>query len=128
MTPLQREQHSVQLVVSGRYPEILNTFSKITILEGEVVVICHLARKLSIVCLKELELNCAARGSPRPTLQWSLKERPVLSKYLVDVVNADQAEFITKTSGSWMEIGGSKIPVLRTVGLAIFIVTGKSND
>jgi len=78
ITPLQEVQTHIQLIVNGESPEIINTFNKITIHEGE-----------------ELRINCVARGSPRPDLEWLLKERPVLSSYLADVTMAN-SDFIEK--------------------------------
>jgi len=78
ITPLQEVQTHIQLIVSGESPEIINTFNKITIHEGE-----------------DLLINCVARGSPRPALEWLVKERPVLSSYLADVTMAN-SDFIEK--------------------------------
>eukprot|EP00092_Neocalanus_flemingeri_P006891 GFUD01007439.1.p1 GENE.GFUD01007439.1~~GFUD01007439.1.p1 ORF type:complete len:1699 (-),score=403.24 GFUD01007439.1:397-5493(-) len=78
ITPLQEVQTHIQLIVSGESPEIINTFNKITIHEGE-----------------ELLINCVARGSPRPALAWLLKDKPVLSSYLADVTMAE-SDFIEK--------------------------------
>ena len=40
------------------------------------------------------ELDCVARGSPVPSLSWMVRDRPVLSSYLVDVtvVDSDRVE------------------------------------
>jgi len=78
ITPLQEVQTHIQLIVNGESPEIINTFNKITIHEGE-----------------DLLINCVARGSPRPALEWLVKERPVLSSYLADVTMAN-SDFIEK--------------------------------
>jgi len=78
ITPLQEVQTHIKLIVSGESPEIINTFNKITIHEGEALLI-----------------NCVARGSPRPSLEWLVKERPVLSSYLADVTMAN-SDFIEK--------------------------------
>ena len=42
------------------------------------------------------ELSCRARGSPQPRLEWRVRDRPVLSSYLVDVTMAN-TEYIEKT-------------------------------
>lgn len=78
ITPLQEVQTHIKLIVNGESPEIINTFNKITIHEGEALLI-----------------NCVARGSPRPALEWLVKERPVLSSYLADVTMAN-SDFIEK--------------------------------
>ena len=41
------------------------------------------------------ELDCRARGSPLPRLEWLVRERPVLSSYLVDTVMANR-DFVEK--------------------------------
>jgi len=80
VNPLQSVNSTIQLIVSGESPEIINNFDKITIHEGET-----------------LELDCRARGSPQPSLEWLVRDRPVLSRYLVDVTSVD-SEFIEKRS------------------------------
>ena len=44
---------------------------------------------------EDLGLECIARGSPQPSLQWLVKEKPVVMKYLVDSQPA-KSEFIEK--------------------------------
>ena len=41
------------------------------------------------------ELDCRARGSPLPRLEWLVRERPVLSSYLVDTIMANR-DFVEK--------------------------------
>ena len=42
------------------------------------------------------ELDCRARGSPVPVVEWKRDSRPVLSSHLVDVTMAD-TEYSEKT-------------------------------
>ena len=76
--PLEETESHLQLIVSGMGPEIMNTFSKTTVYEGG-----------------DLHLECIARGSPQPGLQWLVREKPVLTKYLADITAA-KSEFIEK--------------------------------
>lgn len=75
---LEVEETHLQLIISGMGPHIINDFRKVTVYEGE-----------------DLGLECIARGSPQPSLQWLVKEKPVVMKYLVDSQPA-KSEFIEK--------------------------------
>lgn len=72
ITPLQEVQSKISLIVSGESPEILNAFDKVTLHEGET-----------------LSLSCVARGVPRPSIEWLLKDRPVPNQYLSHVQTAN---------------------------------------
>ena len=75
---LEETETHIQLIISGMGPHIMNDFRKVTVYEGE-----------------DLGLECIARGSPQPSLQWLVKEEPVVKKYLVDTQSA-KSEFIEK--------------------------------
>ena len=75
ITPLQEVESKISLIVSGESPEILNAFDKVAIHEGDT-----------------LNLNCVARGVPRPNIEWLLKDRPVSSQFLFHIETAN-AEF-----------------------------------
>ena len=61
------------------------------------------------------ELDCRARGSPLPQLEWLVRERPVLSSYLVDTVMANR-DFVEKRV---MVRGASKMHEVCTTGTRI---------
>lgn len=72
ITPLQEVQSKISLIVSGESPEILNSFDKVSIHEGDT-----------------LSLSCVARGVPGPSIEWLVKDRPVSSQYLTNIQTAN---------------------------------------
>jgi Immunoglobulin I-set domain len=76
ITPLQEVESKISLIVSGESPEILNAFDKVAIHEGDT-----------------LSLQCVARGVPRPSIEWLLKDRPVAAAHLFHIETAN-AEFM----------------------------------
>ena len=65
VTPLQEVQSRISLIVSGESPEILESFNKVTVHEGDGI-----------------SLSCRARGVPLPSIEWLLKDRPVSAQYI----------------------------------------------
>ena len=61
------------------------------------------------------ELDCRARGSPLPRLEWLVRERPVLSSYLVDTVMANR-DFVEKRV---MVRGAGKMHEVRIIMLEL---------
>ena len=67
--------------------------------------------KCNVDCSNVSELDCRARGSPLPRLEWLVRERPVLSSYLVDTVMANR-DFVEKRV---MVRGASKMHEVSTL-------------
>ena len=72
-------ESKISLIVSGESPQILNKFKKITIHEGD-----------------NLNISCLARGVPKPSLEWLLKDRPVAKQYLEYIETANEEFTETK--------------------------------
>lgn len=66
-TPFESLPYTVQLFVHGEPPKILTHFKKVTLYEGDRMV-----------------LPCLVRGVPRPSLDWYFNERPMDADLVVD--------------------------------------------
>ncbi len=76
ITPLQRVQSRISLIVSGETPEIISEFNQTTFHEGE-----------------KLTLTCKARGVPTPTIDWMSQNEPVKSKFIINIPSGSR-EFV----------------------------------
>jgi hypothetical protein len=76
ITPLQRVQSKISLIVSGETPEIISDFDQTTFHEGE-----------------KLTLACKARGVPTPTIDWMIENTPVGKQFITKIPSGSR-EFV----------------------------------